>query len=195
MCVWVCRRILSSLRCWGDSMDPHRSIGQHPIVVPLLWSGSQSGYPTRSWNGTTVVCVVYVLCAADGRGWTGKTPHDWVVDGYTDESRARAAQCRTHLLRVEASLVYPWWPNILHSLFSDHLKKTIATFRVGTWYLAHMTEYVDPLHATRSLSWLVVSYVMPHIGLGWMAPRWLPVNHLEEDVEDADPCGLCVCVC
>jgi hypothetical protein len=88
----------------------------------------------------------------------------------------RDAQCRARLLRVEASLVYPWWPNDLHMVFSDHLKKTIATFRVGTWYLAHMTEYVDPLHAERSLSWLVVSYVMPHIGLGWMAPGWLPVS-------------------
>jgi hypothetical protein len=82
--------------------------------------------------------------------------------------------CEARLLRVEASLVYPWWPDDLHSLFSDHLKKTIATFRVGTWYLAHMTEYVDPLHAERSLPWLVVSYAMPHIGLGWMAPGWLP---------------------
>jgi hypothetical protein len=123
-----------------------------------------------------MVCVVCVLCAVDRRGWTGKTPHDWVSDGWNDETRADATQCHAHLLRVEASLVYPWWPNILHSLFNDHLKKTIATFRVGTWYLAHMTEYVDPLHATRSLSWLVVSYVMPHIGLGWMAPRWLPVS-------------------
>jgi hypothetical protein len=44
--------------------------------------------------------------------------------------------------------------------------------------LAHMTEYVDALHAERSLSWLVVSYVMPHIGLGWMAPGWLPASPL-----------------
>ena len=181
MCVSVCRRILSSLRCWGDRVDPHRSIGQHTLVTPLLLSGSQSGCPTKSWIGPTMVCFVYVcvylLCAADGRGWTGcKTPHDWVNNGWDDKMRALAVQCRAHLLRVEASLVYPWWPNLLHSLFSDHLKKTIATFRVGTWYLAHMTEYVDPLHATRSLSWLVVSYVMPHIGLGWMAPRWLPAS-------------------
>ena len=84
--------------------------------------------------------------------------------------------CRARLLRVEASLVYPWWPDMLHMIFSDHLKMTIATFRVGTWYLAHMTEYVDPVHAERSLSWMVVSYVMPHIGLGWMAPGWLPVS-------------------
>ena len=97
-----------------------------------------------------------------------------VWDGFGE--RALADQCRARLLRVEASLVYPWWPNDLHMLFSDHLKKTIATFRVGTWYLAHMTEYVDALHAERSLSWLVVSYVMPHIGLGWMAPRWLPAS-------------------
>jgi hypothetical protein len=95
--------------------------------------------------------------------------------------------CRARLLRVEASLELPWWPNIVHSLFSDHLKMTIATFRVGTWYLAHMTEYVDALHAERSLSWLVVSYVMPHIGLGWMAPGWLPVSppFAVEDVYDA----------
>jgi hypothetical protein len=36
-----------------------------------------------------------------------------------------------------------------------------------------------PLHALRSLSWIVVSYVMPHIGLGctmWMAPGWLPAS-------------------
>jgi hypothetical protein len=85
-------------------------------------------------------------------------------------------------LRVEASLVYPWWPNDLHMIFNDHLKMTIATFRVGTWYLAHMTEYVDALHAERSLSWLVVSYVMPHIGLGWMAPGWLP----DVPVEDSE---------
>ena len=40
-----------------------------------------------------------------------------------------------------------------------------------------MTEYVDALHAERSLPWLVVSYVMPHIGLGWMAlAGWLPAS-------------------
>ena len=125
-----------------------------------------------------MVCVC-VLCEWLMGVWTGmpvlhKTPHDMVRDGHNDETIARAAQCRARLLRVDASLVYPWWPNDLHMLFSDHLKKTIATFRVGTWYLAHMTEYVDALHAERSLSWLVVSYVMPHIGLGWMAPRYLP---------------------
>jgi hypothetical protein len=99
-------------------------------------------------------------------------------EGY-DPSRydpSHTPQCRARLLRVEASLVYPWWPNDLHMIFSDHLKMTIATFRVGTWYLAHMTEYVDPVHAERSVSWLVVSYVMPHIGLGWMAPGWLPAS-------------------
>jgi hypothetical protein len=43
--------------------------------------------------------------------------------------------------------------------------------------MAHMTEYVDALHAERSLPWLVVSYVMPHIGLGWMAlAGWLPAS-------------------
>jgi hypothetical protein len=101
---------------------------------------------------------------------TGKTPLDLF--------HGTSSVCRGCLLRVEASLLYPWWPDILHSLFNDHLKKTIATFRVGTWYLAHMTEYVDPLHAERSLPWIVVSYVMPHVGLGWMAPGWLPESRL-----------------
>ena len=100
--------------------------------------------------------------------------------------------CRARLLRVEASLELPWWPNIVHSLFSDHLKVTIATFRVGTWYLARRVEgggtlrlRPAPLHALRSLSWIVVSYVMPHIGLGWMAPGWLPVSP-SFAVEDRD---------
>ena len=81
--------------------------------------------------------------------------------------------CRARLLRVEASLELPWWPNIVHSLFSDHLKMTIATFRVGTWYLARRVEgggtlrlRPAPLHALRSLSWIVVPYVMPHIHVG-----------------------------
>jgi hypothetical protein len=105
-----------------------------------------------------------------------KTPRHHCGEFYHLLGNDLPHQCRARLLRVEASLVYPWWPNDLHMLFSDHLKKTIATFRVGTWYLAHMTEYVDPVHAERSLSWLVVSYVMPHIGLGWMAPGWLPAS-------------------
>ena len=105
-------------------------------------------------------------------------------------------QSCANLLRVEASLVYPWWPNDLHMIFSDHLKKTIATFRVATWYLAHMTEYVDPLYAERSLPWLVVSYVMPHIGLGWMAPGWLPASppFAVEDVSESDAAASEECV-
>ena len=89
----------------------------------------------------------------------------------------RRAEYLAHLERVEASLELPWWPNIVHSLFSDHLKMTIATFRVGTWYFARRTEgggtlrlQPAPLHAERSLSWRAFSFVMPHIGLGWMAP-------------------------
>ena len=98
--------------------------------------------------------------------------------------------CEARLLRVEASLVLPWWPNILHSLFSDHLKTTISTYRVGCWYLARRVEgggvvgRAAPLQAKRSLPWLMVSYAMPHIGLGWMAPRWLPDAPVE-GVEDA----------
>jgi hypothetical protein len=67
---------------------------------------------------------------------------------------------------------------------------TIATFRVGTWYLARRVEgggtlrlRPAPLHALRSLSWIVVSYVMPHIG--WMAPGWLPAGP-PFAVEDGD---------
>jgi hypothetical protein len=78
------------------------------------------------------------------------------------------------LERVEASFVYPWFPDTRHSLFNNHLKTTISTFRTATWYFAHMTEYGHPYCAGRSLSWTILSYVMPHIGLGWMAPNWLP---------------------
>lgn len=43
-----------------------------------------------------------------------------------------------------------------------------------------------PLHALRSLSRIVVSYVMPHFGLGWMAPGgWLPTS-TPFAVEDGD---------
>jgi hypothetical protein len=72
-----------------------------------------------------------------------------------------------------------------HSLFSNYLKMTIAAYRVGTWYLARMTGTVDTSQAKRSLPWLMVSYAMPHIGLGWMAPGWLPPSPpFAVDVED-----------
>jgi hypothetical protein len=121
----------------------------------------------------------------------GRLARERIGHSGNDESPAGVA-CRSHLLRIEASLVCAWWPDILHSLFSDHLKKTIATFRVGTWYLARRVEgggtlalRPAPLHALRSLSWLVVSYVMPHIGLGWMAPGF-PLAAYDTDDEEED---------
>jgi hypothetical protein len=126
--------------------------------------------------------IITGLAEQTPRGGRG---YSWMY--WQNIERASVQACSELLKRVEASLAYPWWPNDLHMVFSDHLKKTIVTFRVATWYLAHLTEYVDALHAERSLSWLVVSYVMPHIGLGWMAPGWLPESRpfAVEDVSDA----------
>jgi hypothetical protein len=120
----------------------------------------------------------------------GETPRDIVGDDFCADSFLTRF-CEARLLRVEASLVLLWWPNILHSLFSDHLKTTISTYRVGCWYLARRVEgggvvgRAAPLQAKRSLPWLMVSWAMPHIGLGWMAPRWLPDAPMEGVEEDA----------
>jgi hypothetical protein len=84
-----------------------------------------------------------------------------------------------HLRRVEASVLCgAWWPSYSHSLFSFHLKMTIATFRMATWYMAARVEgsgsmVAEPACAINTLPWLVLSYAMPRIGLGWMAPGWL----------------------
>jgi hypothetical protein len=108
--------------------------------------------------------------------------HSFVI-GFLPRDDARLAErgsIEQYLLRVEASLLYPWWPAVeCHCLYSDDLKRAIVAFRVACWYLAARVEgsggmMAAPTCAVNTLPWVILSCVMPHIGLGWMAERWLP---------------------
>jgi|UniRef100_A0A6C0IWN9 hypothetical protein len=72
-----------------------------------------------------------------------------------------------------------YWNPENHIFATNNLKKTITTFRVGTYFL---TRLLDTRECKRSLSWLLWAWTMPYIGLEFMSHDHNPIWYLYKKI-------------